>query len=183
LRQPLSKDPNEPPLTHTARTFLPRTPTKILRRTATSFFSNLSPHTAFSHGTTALAPNGAAESGPDMNLLGKTALTLAGSATLLVATGCASHPYYPPPPPPPAYSQRPPLIELADHNGFRFGSDNGARDAYEGRGYRPQRDRAFHDTPGYDPNLGPFEPYRRAFRDAYLRGYDNGFRRQQPPPQ
>ena len=97
----------------------------------------------------------------------------------MAVTGCASHAYYAAPgPPPPAYEQRPPLIDLAEHNGFRTGSDEGARDAYEGRGYRPKHDRAFHDTPGYDPNLGPFGPHRQAFRDAYLRGYDTGFRRQ-----
>lgn len=120
-----------------------------------------------------------------MNLPRKTSRTLlfsfAGTAALFATAGCASHPYYPPPPPPPpAYAQRPPLIDLADRNGFRAGTDDGARDAYNGRGYRPQHDRNFRDTPGYDPALGPFEPYRRAFRDAYLRGYDNGFRRQQP---
>lgn len=114
--------------------------------------------------------------------IAKLALALTGTSAMLLATGCASHAYYYAPPPPPAYVQRPPLIDLADHNGFRFGSDNGARDAYEGRGFRPQHDRAFHETPGYDPNLGPIGPYRRAFREAYLRGYDNGFRRQQQPP-
>ncbi len=106
--------------------------------------------------------------------------SFASAAVLLGVTGCASHAYYLAPlPPPQAYAQRPPLIDLADHNGFRAGSDDGARDAYERRGYRPRHDRAFHDTPGYDPNLGPFEPYRQAFRDAYMRGYDVGFRRQQ----
>ena len=109
-------------------------------------------------------------------------LSLAGAATLLAVTGCASHPYYAaaPPPPPQAYEQRPPLIELADRNGFQTGNTDGARDAYDGRRFNPQHTRAFHDTPGYNPNLGPFEPYRRAFRDAYLRGYDAGFRRQTP---
>jgi hypothetical protein len=124
----------------------------------------------------------AAESGPPMNLPARLSLVLFGTAALSIATGCASHAYYAPPPPPPAYAQRPPLIELADHNGFLTGSSDGARDAYNGRPYAPQRTRAFHDTPGYDPNLGPFEPYRHAFRDAYQRGYDTGFRRQQQPP-
>ncbi len=109
-------------------------------------------------------------------------LSLAGAATLFTVTGCASPRYYapPPPPPPPVYEQRPPLVELADRNGFQTGNADGAREAYNGRPYNPQRTRAFHDTPGYDPNLGPFEPYRRAFREAYLRGYDAGFRRQVP---
>ena len=62
-------------------------------------------------------------------------LSLAGAATLLAVTGCASHPYYAaaPPPPPQAYEQRPPLIELADRNGFQTGNTDGARDAYDGR--------------------------------------------------
>lgn len=107
-------------------------------------------------------------------------LALTGAAAL-AATGCASHRYYyapAPPPPPSAYGQRPPLIDLADHNGFFAGSRDGSRDFYSGHSYRPQHDREFRDTPGYDPNLGPFEPYRQAFRDAYLRGYSSGFRQQ-----
>jgi hypothetical protein len=51
------------------------------------------------------------------------------------------------------------------------------RDAYHGFGYQPRRDRAFHDTPGYDPGLGPYGAYRDAFRSAYLQGYDRGFYR------
>jgi hypothetical protein len=109
-------------------------------------------------------------------------LSLAGSVALLAAAGCASHPYYPPPPPPPPpQPPPPPRHHPPPHNGFRAGTDDGSRDAYNGRGYRPQHNRNFRDTPGYDPALGPFEPYRRTFREAYLRGYDNGFRRQQPP--
>lgn len=99
---------------------------------------------------------------------------------LLFMAGCAhrtyTYAYAPPPPPPPPYSA-PPLIERATNEGFRIGSANGARDAYRGFGYQPQRDRAFHDTPGYDPGLGPYAPYRDAFRSAYLRGYQEGFQR------
>jgi hypothetical protein len=58
-----------------------------------------------------------------------------------------------------------------------MGSDAGVRDAYGGFGYQPRRGRAFHDAPGYDPALGPYGPYRDAFRSAYLRGYDRGFYR------
>ena len=104
------------------------------------------------------------------------------SATVLLLSGCAaSHPYYAvaPPPPPPVYGYReqPPLISVAQQQGFRAGTDDGARDAYERRAYRPEHNRRFHDAPGYDPRLGPYEPYRDAFRDAYLRGYANGYRR------
>ena len=92
--------------------------------------------------------------------------------------GCAHRTYYvaPSPPPPQAYREVPPLIQLAEQNGYRAGQDEGARDAYQS-GYHPRDDRAFHDTPGYDPRLGPYPPYRDAFRSAFLRGYDRNFNR------
>ena len=92
-------------------------------------------------------------------------------------TGCAHH-YYPPPPPPPpqAYQQVPPLILLANRFGVEAGRQDGARDAFEQTGYHPRNDRRFVETPGYDPNLGPFAPYRDTFRSAYLHAYDMGFR-------
>jgi hypothetical protein len=100
------------------------------------------------------------------------------AAACIFTAGCAPHPYYgpPPPPPPPGYAV-PPLIARAQSEGFRIGSSNGARDAYNGYGRHPQHDPAFHRTPGYDPNLGPYGPYRDAFRSAYLRGYDQSFYR------
>ncbi|HTH54175.1 MAG TPA: hypothetical protein VL495_09500 [Edaphobacter sp.] len=102
------------------------------------------------------------------------------SVPLLFSAGCASHRPYPyayAPPPPPPPPRAPALIEQANHEGFHLGEEAGARDAYRGFGYQPKRDRAFHDTPGYDPSFGPYGPYRDAFRNAYLRGYDEGFRR------
>jgi hypothetical protein len=109
--------------------------------------------------------------------ISRVALPLAMAACLFSA-GCAPH-YYgpPPPPPPPGYNGVPPLIERAQHEGFRAGSEDGARDSYNGFGYHPRHDRKFHNTPGYDPALGPFPPYRDAFRNAYLQGYDKGFYR------
>ncbi len=109
--------------------------------------------------------------------LSRVGLPLLAAACILT-TGCAPHPYYgpPPPPPPPGYSVSP-LISRADQAGFRAGSDDGARDAYNGYGHHPNRDRKFHETVGYDPALGPFGPYRDAFRSAYVRGYDRAFYR------
>jgi hypothetical protein len=104
------------------------------------------------------------------------ALPLLAAATLFSA-GCAQHPYYATAPPPAAYQGVPPLIERAAHEGFRAGSEDGARDLYNGFGHHPQHDRKFHDTPGYDPALGPYGPYRDAFRRSYLRGYDQSFYR------
>jgi hypothetical protein len=96
----------------------------------------------------------------------------AAAVVCLFATGCAAH-VYAPPPPPGAYAS--PLLQQADQRGMRAGYNDGARDAASGFGYHPRRDRKYADTPGYDSALGPFPPYRNAFRNAYLRGYSNGF--------
>ena len=98
------------------------------------------------------------------------------SPLLFVALGCA-HTYYPPPPPPPPMAQGPSIVQLAEHNGFTTGRNDGAIDVQRGAPPRPSRTRAFHDTPGFDPQLGPFPVYRDAFRDAYLRGYRRGYDR------
>src|SRR5579875_2014227 len=106
--------------------------------------------------------------------LSRFVVPLIAAGTIFTA-GCAHQTYYaPPPPPPPAYSV-PPLIAQAQRDGFRAGRDDGARDAYIHFGYHPRRDRKYHDCPGYNPALGPFGPYRDAFRNAYLRGYYKGF--------
>ena len=110
--------------------------------------------------------------------LSRVALPFLTVACLLTA-GCAPHPYYAVAPPPPPYNSIPPLIARADHEGFRAGSEDGARDAYNGFGRHPERDRKYHDAPGYDPALGPFGPYRDAFRNSYVRGYDQAFYRRQ----
>jgi hypothetical protein len=110
--------------------------------------------------------------------LSRLVVPMVAVASFFIA-GCASHTYYAPgPPPPPAgYNGAPPLIERAQHEGYRAGTADGARDAYNGYGYHPQHDRNFRDTPGYDPAFGPYRPYRDAFRAAYLQGYDQGFHR------
>jgi ribosome modulation factor len=106
--------------------------------------------------------------------LSRAALLLV-TAACLFATGCASHPYYAVAPAP--YASAPPLIERAEHQGFRAGSEAGSRDLYNNFGHHPERDRSYHDTPGYDPAMGPYGPYRDAFRRAYVRGYDQAFYR------
>jgi len=101
-------------------------------------------------------------------------LALVSSVVLFAAVGCA-HNYPPPPPPPPAIAS--PLVQLAEHNGFETGRSDGERAASAGYPFAARSTRAYHDTPGYDPALGPFPVYRNAFRNAYLRGYDKGFYR------
>jgi hypothetical protein len=98
------------------------------------------------------------------------------STMLLLGVGCA-HNYPPPPPPPPPPSGPPPIVQLGDRNGFETGRSDGARDAANGVPFSARRTRAYHDTPGYDPQLGPFPIYRDAFRNSYLRGYDRGYYR------
>lgn len=105
----------------------------------------------------------------------KPLLVISFAALLaLVSTGCATR-YYPPPS---AYAPGPsPLVQLAERNGFETGRADGARAVSLGVRYSPRHTRAFHDTPGYDPQLGPYAVYRDSFRNAYLRGYDRGYRR------
>ena len=102
-------------------------------------------------------------------------ITAACSLALLGSVGC-HHTYYPPPPPPPPAGP-PPIVQFADRNGFETGRSDGAREAGAGYPFAPRRSRAYHDTPGYDPSMGPFNVYRDAFRNAYLRGYDRGYYR------
>lgn len=103
------------------------------------------------------------------------AFGFASAATLLTA-GCAHRTYYGyAPPPPPPYAGQPPLIQAAERNGFQTDRADGANDSFSGRRFRAERTRAFHDAPGYDPNFGPFPPYRDAFRQAYVRGYQQGY--------
>jgi len=102
-------------------------------------------------------------------------LVAASSLFLFAGLGCA--PRYVTPPPPPPGAQLPPLLQLADRNGFETGRSDGAHAVESGIPPSPRRTRAYHDTPGYDPQLGPFGAYRDAFRNAYLRGYDKGYRR------
>ena len=113
-----------------------------------------------------------------MNLFrpARLALPLIAAVCLLTA-GCASRTYVVGPPPPPPYGGPSALVQSAEHQGFRAGLDDGSRDAYDHRGYHPKRSRAFHDAPGYNPSFGPYGPYRSYFRNAYLRGYDQGFHR------
>ena len=103
---------------------------------------------------------------------------VASAFCMLAVLGCAdNHHYVLQGPPPPAYVEAPPIVQLADRSGFRTGAADGARDVETGRQYRARATRAYRDTPGYDGSLGPFPEYRNAFREAYLRGYDQSFRR------
>ena len=95
------------------------------------------------------------------------------AACLLVTAGCAQRVYGPPPQAAFAPST---LISEADHRGFHAGVEDGSHDAVTRSGYHPRQDRRYAETPGYNESLGPYDSYRNAFRNAYLRGYADGFR-------
>jgi hypothetical protein len=107
----------------------------------------------------------------------KQLLVIPAMLAILTLSGCEPEPIYAPaPPPPPVYTgEVPPLVRLAERNGYRAGFDDGGRDAYYHAGYTPRRDEKYRDAPGYDYRLGPSPPYVDSFRSAYLRGYDNGY--------
>lgn len=69
------------------------------------------------------------------------------------------------------------MVQLAERNGFDTGRADGERDVMNGMPSAPLRTRAYHDTPGFQPGMGPYPVYRDAFRHAYLRGYEHGYRR------
>jgi len=95
------------------------------------------------------------------------------AGTCLMLSGCTQRVYAPPPPG--VYGS--PLIHEAEERGYRAGFNDGSRDLAYGTGYHPRHDRKYAETPGYDPSFGPYPPYRDTFRNAYLRGYANGFNR------
>lgn len=104
-------------------------------------------------------------------------IPIVSALALTLLAGCSHRAYYVAgPPPPPVYNVVPPLVQIADSNGFRDGQHDGARDLYQREQYRPTWDRRYAQTPGYDGRLGPYPVYRDHYRLAYLRGYNNGFR-------
>jgi hypothetical protein len=109
-----------------------------------------------------------------MNTIRIPSALLAATLGVFGTVGCAHNYPPPPPPPPPAYGP-PPIVQLAERNGFETGRSDGARDAAGGYPFHARATRAYRETPGYDSQLGPFGAYRNAFRNAYLRGYDRGF--------
>ena len=80
-------------------------------------------------------------------------LLLGGAAALLALTGCASHRYYYAAAPQPVYAAPPPLVQVADGNGYRDGQADGARDVYQRQQYRPTANRRYARTPGYEGRL------------------------------
>ncbi|MGC9198575.1 MAG: hypothetical protein ACP5E5_06495 [Acidobacteriaceae bacterium] len=103
-------------------------------------------------------------------------IKLALACTLALASLGCTHAYYPPPPPPPPPpSVAPNIVQIAESNGFSMGRRDGARAAQLGQLFHARHTRTFRLTPGYNPQMGPYNVYRHAFRRAYLKGYREGY--------
>jgi hypothetical protein len=89
-------------------------------------------------------------------------------------------PAYPPPRPPQApYSSeaREGYVTPAAQNGYRDGLDEGRRDAQNRERFDPGRSRRYRSADhDYDHRYGPLDVYKREYRDAFQRGYEEGYR-------
>ena len=62
-------------------------------------------------------------------------------------------------------------------NGYDDGIYTGANDARRGQSYDPERSHYYRDaTGGFSSGLGQRSVYQQAYRDGFLKGYDEGFR-------
>ncbi|MCL4847967.1 MAG: hypothetical protein KJ066_15605, partial [Acidobacteria bacterium] len=62
-------------------------------------------------------------------------------------------------------------------NGYRDGYEVGLRDARRNRRFDPIGDRKYRrGDAGYNRRYGPKDDYRYVYRDAFRRGYEEGYR-------
>jgi hypothetical protein len=98
----------------------------------------------------------------------------------LASPACAARIYdtgpragYPPPPPP-----RAAYVSAAARNGYRDGIDAGRNDARHRERFDPVRARRYREGDhDYDRRYGPRDDYKREYRSAFERGYEDGYRR------
>lgn len=108
-------------------------------------------------------------------------LALSFAATVFLTTGCNDRRHVvrvpPPPPPPPMnlpHDDR--VARIAGENGMRDGRAAGRRDAETRRPYEPRKNPLFRDYPGWTPEMGARGIYRDFYQNAFLQGYDRGYR-------
>ena len=66
---------------------------------------------------------------------------------------------------------------IAADYGYRDGYDDGHEVGLEREMYNPHKEGDFRNgTDGYEGDFGSKDLYKQAYRDAYLKGYDAGFR-------
>ncbi|MEK6334971.1 MAG: hypothetical protein AABM67_08485 [Acidobacteriota bacterium] len=72
------------------------------------------------------------------------------------------------------------INQVALNQGFQDGSYTGSRDAQRGQSYNPQRSHFYRNGHGDNGGYGSYGngyQYQQAYRNGFLRGYDQGFRR------
>ena len=70
------------------------------------------------------------------------------------------------------------IYEIAQDQGFRDGLNTGANDASRRQSYDPYRSHFYRNaTFGYRYSFGNREAFKQAYRNGFLRGYQDGFRR------
>lgn len=110
----------------------------------------------------------------------RSLLVFSFAATAFLTTGCDDRRHVarvPPPPPPPmagVHDDR--VARIAGENGMRDGREAGRRDAEARRPYEPRRNPMFKSYPGWTPEMGARGIYRDFYQNAFLQGYDRGYR-------
>jgi len=72
------------------------------------------------------------------------------------------------------------IYQVAINQGYQDGTYTGSRDAQRGQNYDPQRSHFYRNGHGDNGGYGSITnswQYQQAYRNGFLRGYDEGFRR------
>ena len=72
------------------------------------------------------------------------------------------------------------ITQIAINQGYQDGLYTGSRDAQRGQNYNPQRSHFYRNGHGDNGGYGRYGngyQYQPAYREGFLRGYDEGFRR------
>lgn len=72
------------------------------------------------------------------------------------------------------------INQIALNQGFQDGIYTGSRDAQRGQSYNPQRSHFYRNGHGDNGGYGRYGnsyQYQQAYRNGFLRGYDQGFQR------
>lgn len=72
------------------------------------------------------------------------------------------------------------VSQVAINQGYQDGIYTGSRDAQRGQDYNPQRSHFYRNGHGDNGGYGRITnswQYQQAYRDGFMRGYDEGFRR------
>jgi hypothetical protein len=81
------------------------------------------------------------------------------------------------PPPPPYVGERGGYVSPATDHGYRDGLAQGRHDGQKGERFDPERSRQYRSADHeYDRRYGSIDLYQRDYRDAFRRGYEQGYR-------